>query len=682
MHRPTEPVAAAPRRAETLERRLPVTITILLVVTVAVFGVLAFGEVRKTSVSATTSQLRTVTSQVVQSLARGVAARSDAVSRLAREPLVTAAAQHPTQSTANVTAMLKRRRVPADTLSLVSQWLIDRTGRRRTLLGPTAADSLTVEMTDAVDEPAKPLPVAASALDSALARSRRNNAPALSEFFEVDGEVRFWIVATIDSANVPMGAFVEERRIRGAQTADEQIRAITGQDFKLYLTDQTGRLWFGASGALEPVRFDLRTVTDSFRLDASDGETLFGRQAEIAETPWKAIVVASATSVYARSMVFLRRMMLTGAFLLTIGALGAWWISRQVTQPLHSLAEAAQAIAAGDFTRREVAVRDDELGMLATAFNRMAQRVGDSHRLLETRIRESELLAATLEQRNEELQSAQLLATEARVASDAARAEAQRASAAKSEFLAMMSHELRTPLSAIAGYAEILQLGLRGPLNDAARNDIARIQANQAHLLRIINDILDLAQVESGSLVVSSRAVSLREILGELDAIVRPFIDEKDLQYIVADDAMPVQVTADPERLTQVLVNLVANAVRFTDPGGSVRICAKAARDRVQICVIDSGVGIAPEQQDRVFQPFVQVDAGSSRRAQGTGLGLAISRQLVEAMGGTLTLTSERGVGTTFVVDLAEANAWAAPHQASVSDGGSDASRDAGNIVE
>lgn len=647
-----DPAASAPRRSATLERRLPIAIAILLIVTVAVFGVLAFGEVRSASVSAATGQLRTVTTQVVQSLARSAAQRKEATLRLARDPRIVAAAQSPDGNLKAARDMLLRRRESADSLSLVSQWMVDRRGRRHQLLPAPEADSVTITPTPAQGDPRWVDDKAVVALDSALLASRRTNRPSISAFYAVDNEVRFWIVAPIASGRTPLGALVEERRIRGAQSADQQLRAITGQDFRLYLTDRAGALWFGATGAIEPARFDVRTVADSFRVERDDGETLFGRRADIAETPWRAIVVASSSSVFARSTAFLQRMMVTAFVLLLIAGLGAWWVSRQFTRPLHSLAQAAQAIAAGDFSRREPASRDDELGMLATAFNRMASRVGDSHRQLESRIAESEQLRTALEQRNAELVTAQQEATDARIASDAARAEAQRASAAKSDFLAMMSHELRTPLSAIAGYAEILQLGIRGPLSDAARNDVARIQANQAHLLRIINDILDLAQVEAGALVVTLRSVPLAQTLRDLDAIVRPLIDEKRLRFQVTDHAMALHVMADAERLTQVLVNLVANAVRFTDAGGLVRICAAALEDRVAISVVDSGIGIPVDQQAAVFELFVQVDAGPSRRTQGTGLGLTISRRLVEAMGGNLSLTSEPGVGTTFVVDL------------------------------
>ncbi|MEO7360516.1 MAG: ATP-binding protein [Gemmatimonadaceae bacterium] len=216
----------------------------------------------------------------------------------------------------------------------------------------------------------------------------------------------------------------------------------------------------------------------------------------------------------------------------------------------------------------------------------------------------------------------------------------------------MMSHKLRTPLSAISGYAEILQMGMRGELNDAQRLDLSRIQANQVHLLRIINDILDLAQVESGQLVVSTEPVALRDVTTDLDPIILPLIAAKNIQYSVHDELLPLTVVAERDRLTQVLVNLVANATRFTKNGGVISLHASCANGRVQVHVTDTGVGIPLDKQEAIFQPFVQVENGPSRRAQGTGLGLAISRRIVAAMGGTLTVSSQPGVGSTFTMEL------------------------------
>ena len=165
--------------------------------------------------------------------------------------------------------------------------------------------------------------------------------------------------------------------------------------------------------------------------------------------------------------------------------LGAWWVSRRVTKPLKPLTGAAREIASGNYAAREPVRTTDEIGELAKAFNGMAERIGESHALLGVRVDESEALAREL----------------------------NLASRAKSEFLAMMSHELRTPLSAIAGYAEILQLGMRGQLNEAQQADRARIQANQVYLLRNIDDILDLAPVESGKIQIRMQPVEMRVVV-------------------------------------------------------------------------------------------------------------------------------------------------------------------------
>ena len=190
------------------------------------------------------------------------------------------------------------------------------------------------------------------------------------------------------------------------------------------------------------------------------------------------------------------------------------------------------------------------------------------------------------------------------------------ASRAKSEVWAMMSHELRTPLSAIAGYAEILRLGMRGQLDDAQQADLARIQANQVHLLRSINDILDLAQVESGKMQIGMRPLELRGVVSDFEPIVLALFAERNIRYSAHDRVLPLVVHAERDRLTQVLVNLVANAVRFTENGGNISLDATHRDGVIELHVSDHGIAISPEKLDAIFQPFVQADSGPSRRAR------------------------------------------------------------------
>ncbi|GAC1477988.1 MAG: hypothetical protein NVS1B4_21390 [Gemmatimonadaceae bacterium] len=234
----------------------------------------------------------------------------------------------------------------------------------------------------------------------------------------------------------------------------------------------------------------------------------------------------------------------------------------------------------------------------------------------------------------------------------AARECAEAANRSKSEFLAVMSHELRTPLNAIDGYAELIELGVRGPVTDEQRQDLARIRKSQRHLLGLINGVLNYARAEAGAVRYDSVDVVLNEALGQCEALVAPQMRTRRLTFRFAGCDPTLAVRADAEKLQQILINLLTNAVKFTDPGGRIDLkCAAVGRD-VHITVADTGRGIAADQLVRVFEPFVQVDARLTRTQDGVGLGLAISRDLARGMGGDLTVESTIGVGSTFTLTL------------------------------
>ena len=241
---------------------------------------------------------------------------------------------------------------------------------------------------------------------------------------------------------------------------------------------------------------------------------------------------------------------------------------------------------------------------------------------------------------------------DARREAEAARAEAETANRAKSEFIANMSHELRTPLNAIAGYVELLEMGVRGELTQGQREDLRRIGQNQRLLLALINDVLNFARLEAGRLDFAMGNVPVDELLATMDALVMPQVLARSLRYDYSPVDPALTVYADGEKLQQVVLNLLANAVKYTASGGSIRLSTVDAGDCVLINVTDSGRGIAPDKIEQVFAPFVRIDTGYARTTEGTGLGLAISRDLARAMGGDLTATSELGKGSTFTLRL------------------------------
>jgi signal transduction histidine kinase len=225
------------------------------------------------------------------------------------------------------------------------------------------------------------------------------------------------------------------------------------------------------------------------------------------------------------------------------------------------------------------------------------------------------------------------------------------ASQHKSQFLANMSHELRTPLNAILGYTEMMVDGLYGKLGDRAQGVLERVQSNGKHLLGLINDVLDLSKIEAGQLVLAMERYSVADMVATVLSATESLARAKGLALgsSVPPD-LPIG-TGDARRLAQVLLNLVGNAIKFTEQGG-VEIRAAQVGDRFEIAVVDSGLGIAPADQARIFDEFQQVDSTSTRKKGGTGLGLSISRRIVELHGGRITVDSEVGKGSTFTISI------------------------------
>ena len=304
-----------------------------------------------------------------------------------------------------------------------------------------------------------------------------------------------------------------------------------------------------------------------------------------------------------------------------------------------------QARQAADRANVALAARTQEAEETAKQLESQALELELQHQQLEEQATELEVQSEELREANDALQALNEDLQRQREAAD-------EANKAKSSFLAVMSHELRTPLNAIGGYVQLIEMGVHGPITDDQRNALRRIDRAQRHLLRLINDVLNLSRIEAGRVDYLVETVSLTEVVASILPMVEPQMASKELRF---DVAVPsgIAARADREKVQQVLLNLLTNAIKFTAAGGRLTLEAGTREpSKAYLRVSDTGRGIPAEMLERVFEPFIQVDVSRSRTVEGSGLGLAISRDLARGMGGDLRAESELGVGSTFELVL------------------------------
>lgn len=654
---PSDPHGGAGRSALDAFRGLPLTVklplqfSLVLVVAMAAFLTIAHREVHRSAVQLNAERIQRVNSTFAQTAASTQASWRRMLETAAEDPAMLRLLRSPGTDPEALHALLDEG-LTTDTLNHLELW------------GPDGTPVLGRE---------DPEPREMHRIQAESLRRIATDSAVTGPVYRSGPDIDFWAISPIiERPGAPPAGYVAlRRRIEVPVAAEATIQDLLGRSVRIFLTTPEQDLWLSLLQTSPPIASERVFVREGFfGFDDEEGTEWVAHGAHIDGTSWMLVTARPLSAVMRPVRTFMARAGIAAGVVLLLAVLAAVVGSRGLIRPLRKLTHAAEGIAEGDYTRRAEVHRRDEAGQLAASFNLMAHEVQKSHAALEQKVAQAKRLALELERSNARLRDARDEAHRARVRADGAavmamqaRDEAEAASRAKSHFLATMSHEIRTPLNAVVGYSDLLGAEIAGPLNSQQHAQIERIRKSGDHLRELVDDLLDLTKIEAGEFDVRSDRADLHDSLDSTVELARPQAAARGIELECEPlERDAVHFVGDTRRVRQVLGNLISNAIKFSASGSRISVSGgisgpDSERPWVFASVEDEGPGIPPDDLDRIFDPFVQLDSGYTRGQGGAGLGLPISRQLARLMGGDLTVKSRPGVGSRFTLWLRPAPA-------------------------
>jgi signal transduction histidine kinase len=589
-----------------LELKLPLLMSAVLAVVLSIALIVTYSTLRASALGVVRDRLTRATRQIATVASSGVLTQHTRYVRAARDSAILRALARPGPATARAAQeALGRLAQPNDSGMAVELW--SATGSRIAFHGNDVAVTMREDMRDELPERIT------LALDPAAPRIP--DSLRVGPLYRDQDRMHFWLVMPVIRNGRVLGYITHQRRIATSAQTLQTLRELSGDSVSLYWRNVDGSNWSTRTSVAAAPHADADSVAGVAR--GANGERLLFSEERIGGTPLVVGMSLPEREVLTSSRRVFRTIFGLAIALLAGGVLASALIGRSVARPLGRITDAVGALAAGDYGARVPEKGDVEITRLAQSFNHMAGELGTSR--------------ANLEKQT---------------------AEAHAANSAKSEFLTTMSHELRTPLNAIGGYVELLEMGLRGPVSDEQKRDLHRIKVSQQHLLGLISGVLDLSRIEAGRVRYELADVAVDPFLSSIGALVAPQAAAKSIELEYHPSPADLAVIADREKLRQILLNLLSNAVRHTPAGGVVTISAESRGARAAIVVDDTGPGIPEDKLEEIFEPFVQLDRSLTQSREGLGLGLAISRDLARGMSGDLTAEIRLGGGARFVLVL------------------------------